>query len=126
MPAAALSQRTSRAVTVRLDPVIRVRLEELATASDRSLSQLIRYALAYFFATPGLLIEADLADTSGPGHHTTLRLPDQLWSSVEAAAEAAAVSTSDVIRSALRSWLASGEHETLGFPAGSATGEVRL
>jgi predicted transcriptional regulator len=120
---ATAAPKASRLVTVRLEPATRERLDELATTSDRTLAQLIRYALTtYFDSTVTSCISGKEDSTSS--RHTSVRIPVLLADKVDAAAKNFSVTASDVIRDALANWLASTQPQTLGVPATGDTGEV--
>lgn len=112
--------RTSRLMTVRLDSVTRDRLDEVALHSDRSLAQLVRYALvAYFELSPTPVLVRDDADDAVMPRHMAVRIPDALAEQVDGRATVGAVSASEVIRCAIGVWLATADRAVLGSPAGS-------
>lgn len=106
----------SRLFTVRLPADVRDRLDVLASTSDRTLAQLARYALTYYFASPAARMVHSLLDGTGT-KHTSLRLPADLATQVDVFAGKHDVTTSDVIRHALTSWLDAADASTLGNPS---------
>jgi predicted transcriptional regulator len=116
MPTAPARQ-ASRLFTVRLDPAVRERLDALAATSDRSLAQLVRYALT----SPGVTVTAT-ACSSEPGTsgvHTTVRIPAPLAQTIDAQAAQFGVTASDVIRASLASWVVTADPAALGAPLAS-------
>jgi len=108
-----------RARTVRLDPAARDQLDKLAESSDRTFSQLVRYALNAYFALdplpePQQGLPEDREDPST--RHATLRLPVELDCAVSEHATKHGVTNSDVIRQAVNIWLKETNDRQLGSP----------
>lgn len=120
------ARKTGPARTVRLDASSRARLDALAEASDRTLNQLVRYALtAYFDAAPACPTSGFREDQLEDGtRQATLRLPQDLEALVEAHAGSCSVTFSDVVRDAVERWLASADPAALGAPSVVQTGET--
>jgi predicted DNA-binding protein len=109
--------RASRQVTVRLDPAHREHLDALAATSDRTLAQLVRYALtAYFESNPTCPVPGR-AETDETSRHLAVRITTILADQVEAHAKACNVTTSDVIRDAISVWITNANTDNLGTPA---------
>lgn len=114
--------RPSRLMTVRLDPGVRLRLDELAAASDRTLAQLIRYALTAYLDLPAQPARLSVAavpagsDSDAVTRHTALRVPEALAVRLDEYSAAQELSASEVIRQALAFWLSSTDTQALGFP----------
>lgn len=113
-----------RARTVRLDPSDREKLDSLAVSSDRTISQLVRYALSAYFAldpvpTPVLGLPDDREEPST--RHATLRLPEDLENAVAEHAVSHSVTYSDVVRHAVSLWLAEADNAQLGAPTKGGT-----
>lgn len=123
------SQASAR--TVRLDDATRAQLDSLATASDRTISQLVRYALSTYFGPagpPGMPTstspgDRDSANAGQLARHATLRLPPEMTAQVESYAVHHGSTFSDVVRHAVETWLDSDGPDALGAPAiiGGAT-----
>jgi len=112
---------SSRLVTVRLDAPIRERLDALASASDRTLAQLARYALtAYFDSGSTTSLPANTEETANTRKHVSLRLPAALSANLEAVAQTNQTTASDVLRQALGWWVETADPAHLGMPGSSA------
>lgn len=109
---------TSRHLSVRLDPAVRTRLDDLATSSDRTLAQLIRYAVTDLLAAPDKVAALHAGDTfeAAGTRHATVRLPAELADAVDALAARAQATTSDVLRTAVDRWLTRTDPQHLGAP----------
>ena len=118
-------QRLSRARTVRLDVPTHERLDALASDSDRTLAQLLRYALNVYFANdvppPAPQGLPDDAREDGT-RHVALRLEPDLVSKIEAHALTSSSTHSDVIRHAVALWLDQVDPGILGEPANTMPG----
>lgn len=112
--------RASRQVTVRLDPAQRDRLDALAATSDRTLAQLVRYALTAYFEAPLTCPAPGRADSDETSRHLAVRIPTFLADQVDAHAKSCNVTASDVLRDAIAGWIARADTDTLGAPATSA------
>jgi predicted transcriptional regulator len=115
--------KASRLVTVRLEPATRDRLDVLASTSDRTLAQLIRYALTAYFDGASVSPTVRETDESNSSRHTSVRIPAALVQKVEDLAKASRVTSSDVIRTAIGIWLKATSPEVLGAPAVESTVE---
>jgi predicted transcriptional regulator len=108
-----------RHITVRLSSSTRSQLNTLAETSDRTLSQLIRYAITAY--SP----ETQRPPSSSKHCHLTpqdgatplgVRLPSKVLTHLEAIAQTYSVTPSSVIRAALDEWLLVADPENLGKP----------
>jgi predicted transcriptional regulator len=115
--------KASRLVTVRLEPATRDHLDVLASTSDRTLAQLIRYALTAYFDGASVSPTVRETDESNSSRHTSVRIPTALAQKVEDLAKASRVTSSDVIRTAIGIWLKATSPEVLGAPAVESTVE---
>lgn len=117
-------RRSSKLLSVRLGADDRNILDELADASDRTRTQLVRYALtAYLDATTtGTATGTATEPPTEPEttRHTALRLPADLADRVAAVAEARNWTPSEILRAAVTWWIAAGNVAALGAPQGSA------
>lgn len=112
------TKQTKRLITVRFDPEVRKKLDHIALTSDRTLAQLIRYAVTSYFETSqqcSKTVFNNNNDTNGT-RHTALRIPEELHQKCETLAEKSNVTVSDVIRDAVNIWLEQYNLENLGTP----------
>ena len=116
MSTAPLMSTHGRLLSVRLDPGIRASLNELATGSDRSVSQLVRYALTQFLLRKDLVEVTSTVTEHETLCHTAVRVPEALGAQLDLVAAEYQVATSTVIRAALDTWLGQGPSEVLGYP----------
>lgn len=114
---------SSRLVTVRLDAPIRERLDALASASDRTLAQLARYALTAYFESGITSLPVINDDTINTRKHVSLRLPATLSANLDSVAQSNQTTASDVLRQALAWWVETADPAHLGMP-GSSNAEV--
>lgn len=114
---------SSRLVTVRLDAPIRERLDALASASDRTLAQLARYALTAYFESGITSLPVINDDTVNTRKHVSLRLPATLSANLDSVAQSNQTTASDVLRQALAWWVETADPAHLGMP-GSSNAEV--
>lgn len=119
--------RPSRLMTVRLDPGIRLRLDELAAVSDRTLAQLIRYALTSYLdlpVPPPIIVSAATVDElpDSVTGHTAVRVPEALAQRLDAYSTAQGLSASEVIRQSLAFWLSNTNPQALGVPSPGEAG----
>ena len=101
---------STKVSTVRVTSLTHQRLDDLMTRTDRSRSQLVRYALRHFFgsdATPQ-------ATTTTLSEHISLRLPTDIADQVAQVALDNDVAPSDVIRCAIDAFL-DNEPSSLGM-----------
>lgn len=110
---------TSRLVTVRLDSTVRDRFDALAASSDRTLAQLVRYAVEAYLAAPAQ-DRSEIAEDATVTRHTSLRLPAALACAVDAYAARENLTPSDVLRRAMAAWLDTPAPALLGSPASPA------
>lgn len=101
----------SQLVTVRLDAATREAYNALARTSDRTIAQLLRYAVKAFLELPDMPVTRDVPTDST---HTSVRLNADLHPGVMAAAVAHGVTSSDVLRAAAAWWLTTPQPATLG------------
>lgn len=93
-----------RQVNVRFDARTRAVLQEVATGSDRQVSQLVRYAVADWIADEDRGYPLVAAD--GPSTYVNVRLDADLYEALDAICDETGVSRSLAIRCAVRLWLA--------------------
>lgn len=111
-------KQTKRLITVRFEPEVRDKLDHIALTSDRTLAQLIRYAITAYFETSqkcNKTVFKNNEDTTGT-RHTALRLPEELYVKCETLASKNGFTVSDVIRDAVNLWLEQYNLENLGTP----------
>lgn len=119
------STSSSRLVTVRLDAPVREQLDSLASASDRTLAQLARYALTAYFDNEISPIPAPLDEgASNTRKHVSLRIPSGLSDTLDKYSQGKGVTASDVLRHALAWWLENADTAHLGMPGSVAGSEV--
>lgn len=110
----------TRQTTVRLSAATYDRLRALAVASDRQVSQLVRYALLDYLPddpndTPVSIFSNGRLDSTNK--HLSVRLPEVLADAVDEAARRSSATASDIIREAIETWLPTASAATLGTPA---------
>jgi predicted transcriptional regulator len=96
----------SRQVNVRFDPATRRDLDTLATATDRTLSQLVRYAVTWSASAPTAPSAPDTRPVDGPAQQVRVRFDPALLAVLDTRVEHTGTDRSAVIRSAVRAWLA--------------------
>jgi Arc/MetJ-type ribon-helix-helix transcriptional regulator len=109
-PAAHPRSTGTRQVNVRFDEPTRFALEVVAIAQDRTLTQLVRYAMTWWINTP---LETQRSRTVSPtdstaldGQHVNVRLPVVLLDQLDLRANITdGTDRSTVIRAAVRAWL---------------------
>lgn len=116
----AATTSSSRLITVRLDAPIRERLDALASASDRTLAQLARYALTAYFESGMTALSPSSDDVSNTRKHVSLRLPAALSANLDSVAQANQTTASDILRQALAWWVETADPAHLGVPGSSA------
>ena len=113
------SAASSPLVTVRLDATVRGQFDRLATSSDRTLAQLLRYAVsAYLEQTPASSTIS--GDVPAESRHTSIRLSQDLHTRAQARAMLAGVTVSDVLRAAAAWWMTTANQVNLGTPTQGA------
>lgn len=108
-----MARTATRHLTVRLPRDTRRRLNIIARDTDRTLAQLVRYALVSFFDQPPASLPLEDGERS---QHLGVRIPVDLADQVAAYAAARKATPSDVIRYAIDRWLASDPTAALGRP----------
>lgn len=117
-------QKAKRLITVRFEPTVRSKLDEIASTSDRTLAQLVRYALTSYFETERVCASTvSINDGENGSRHTALRISEDLAIKVETLAAKCNVTVSDVIRDAVNVWLSTDSMDSLGSPALVEAGE---
>lgn len=110
---------TTRLVSIRVDFELKNKLETAAAESDRSVTQLCRYALGEFLLS-GVVLSALpklLNEDSGLTELIGVRLSEDLLSELENLSEDKNFSTSAALRQILQWWFASADLSILGRPA---------
>lgn len=92
---------STKVSTVRVTSLTHQRLSALMSSSDRSRSQLVRYALTHYFASNN----APKATVTTLSEHISLRLPSDIVEQVVRMAVNNEVAPSDVIRCAIDLYL---------------------
>lgn len=118
------TKQTKRLISVRFKPSMRDKLDHIALTSDRTIAQLVRYALiAYFEVERVCVIDNTSNEKDSASRHTALRLPEDIALKVEALSSKCDVTFSDVIRDAVNVWLTQYNLEHLGSPSTSEGGD---
>lgn len=121
----------TQAVTFRLDTATKEKVDAIAASSQRTLAQLILFALiAYFRVHPIASLDGNILspspndfkseEDSGIGigsKNLTLRLPEDLSGLLDAYSQASGATRSEIIRQAIADWLIASEDQDLGHPA---------
>lgn len=111
-----------RHITVRLSSATRAQLNDIAETSDRTLSQLIRYAILSYSPSPThspTASEHCHLQPTDDAKPLGVRLPANVLAKVEEIAQEYAVTPSSIIRVSLDSWLKTANADTLGQPVDS-------
>lgn len=91
----------SRVSSLRLTYPTNIRLSELMSRTDRTRTQIVRYALAYYLPS-GMVPQAAISALT---EHISLRLPADILTEVQTFANQHQVAPSDVIRCAIDAYL---------------------
>jgi hypothetical protein len=128
----------SQLVTVRLDSGVRSQFDALAASSERTLAQLLRFAVSSYLKTSPAAAPTPSSPTSpSPAgltqpatepatyRHTSVRLDAATAATITARAGATGTTASDILRAAAAWWITTADPAALGAPAASLTfGEV--
>lgn len=115
------SKSPSRFVSIRVDEDLKANLEQIAFDSDRSITQLCKYAFSAFVLS-GISVD-DIVDDRDDSKLTQIigiRLSSELVDEFTETTEDSSLSTT--LRSILIWWIASADFASLGRPAGQETG----
>lgn len=120
----AIIKGQTHAVNFRLDDSTRQKVDALASSSDRSLAQLAKHSLIYYFSIHTLTnaskipVEEPISEeergVSSGIKNLTIRLSDDLLGLLNAHCQASECTKSDLIRQALALWLASDRTSAVG------------
>jgi predicted transcriptional regulator len=112
-----MPSRASEPLLVRIDPETRQTLVAVATSSDRTLSQLVRYATLWWIHDDA---RACLPMTGGQlsrnGGFVNVRFASDDMTQVRHVATALGLERGAVVRQAIRAWVAAGDFTALGDP----------
>lgn len=113
---------TTRLVSIRVDEETKTRLEEIALHSDRSITQLCRYAISsYILTSAPILGDATNADDPRLTEVIGIRLPIDVIDELPHDTTEGSLST--LLRSILSWWLNNADFDQLGGPSVSWRGE---
>jgi len=120
---------TSKAVTIRLDPAIRMHLETLANKDRRTISGAIRKAISDYLASNPNPVKRETSVVEPIGERMVVpdletpvlsfRLPEDLQKALEGHAKASGETVSEIVRHAITLWIANTNLETLGIKGGN-------
>lgn len=108
--------RSSEPLLVRVDPDTRQRLDVIATSSDRTLSQLVRYATLWWTSDPNRVCPISEVASGGKAGFINVRFARDDMDTVREVSAQMGLERGAVIRCALRAWLDRGDFTALGDP----------
>jgi len=118
----------SKAVTIRLDPAVRIHLETLANKDRRTISGAIRKAISDYLVLNPSPIKHENPNPEPVGERMvapdletpvlSFRLPEDLQKALEGHAKAIGETVSEIVRHAITLWIANTNLETLGIKGG--------
>lgn len=127
-PPAPTGTAGTRQVNVRFDEPTRAALELVATATDRTLTQLVRYAVTWWITQPANTRQArenNLGSSpAGLGRPVNVRMPVRLLIELDQQATTNGINGTDrsnTIRTAVRTWLRAGAAPTMTAPPSENT-----
>lgn len=114
---------------VRVDPHTRAALDQIAATSERTLSQLVRYATMWWLADPDRTCPAPQVTTetasgtaraaaggSAKAEFINVRFTVADMAAIRSVGASTGLGRGSVVRCAVRAWLASGDLGALGDP----------
>lgn len=110
-----MSEPKSKVCTVRIPPQVRQDIDRLSALSDRTVAQLVRYAVEDYLHAD-MVPSAEAEGEVDMPTHLVFRLPQSFVDAVENVAREHGTTPSVVIRAALTRWLTTADEHTLGMP----------
>lgn len=115
-------------VNVRFDEQTRARLDEVARQTQRTLSQLVRYATSWWLTDPSLSCPLTV-ERVGDGRHVNVRFDGPSLLALDGQVQQVGLDRSSIVRCAVRSWMqylasSADERARLGVPAMSTESRV--
>lgn len=112
-----MSTTQQQSFNVRFDTDTRERLDAIAAQSDRTLSQLVRYATHWWLASEDRVCPLHTVSDADGGRYVNVRYTDEVMAQIAVATVAMGISKAGVIRCAVRAWLTIATPDALGHPA---------
>jgi hypothetical protein len=107
---------TTTPLLVRVDPSTRQSLKDIAAASDRTMSQLVRYATVWWTSAPERATPITAVGSEGMDEFINVRFAADEMDLVRAVATETGLERGAVVRCAVRAWLSAGDFSALGDP----------
>lgn len=110
--------KVQQSFNVRFDSHTREALDVLAARSERTISQLVRYATLWWLETEERACPLHTVnDSVGNGRYVNVRYSPEVLVAISAAAAEMSISQAGVIRCAVRAWVPRASASALGEPS---------